>query len=337
MDHPMSEVIRWIDGTLKPRACTSVEFIYDDMDSQSGRSLPIIYQPFDIGDRGHWEGRGALFDFLHSTRGEGRRLLDFGPGDGWPSLIVAPYAREVVGVDGSLNLINVCRENSRRLGIRNTAFIHYEPGHPLPFPDEGFDGVMAASSLEQTPAPKAVLMELFRVLRSGGCLRISYEALNRYRGGEECGVWLYGLTDASSRLMIYDRKIDEEYTVQYGLTISMTISEVQGVLGGSHPKFDMITVERLEGVLPAIEDAMVCELTHPSGRTLASWMEEVGFSEVHPTHDGSTFAGRLFDTLPKDERPEDMEGLDEMLRPLVGVVVEMAAPLEEDPMITAVK
>ena len=28
-------------------------------------------------------------------------LLDFGPGDGWPSLLLAPMADEVVGVDAS--------------------------------------------------------------------------------------------------------------------------------------------------------------------------------------------------------------------------------------------
>ena len=61
-------VFDWIEQQLKPGSCTSEAFIYDDMASQSGRSLPVIYQPFDPGDKWHWHDRGWLFDFLSSTR-----------------------------------------------------------------------------------------------------------------------------------------------------------------------------------------------------------------------------------------------------------------------------
>lgn len=74
------DLFDWIRQELEPVACTSDAFIYDDMASQSGRSLPIIYQPFDAGRRSHWRDRGACFDFLSSTRGEGAKILDFGPG-----------------------------------------------------------------------------------------------------------------------------------------------------------------------------------------------------------------------------------------------------------------
>ena len=38
--------------------------------------------------------------------------------------------------------------------------------------EKSFDGIMASSSIEQTPNPKATLKELFRVLKPGGRLRI---------------------------------------------------------------------------------------------------------------------------------------------------------------------
>ena len=41
------DVFQWIEETLHLKHCNSEEFIYDDMDSQSCRSLPIIYEPFD--------------------------------------------------------------------------------------------------------------------------------------------------------------------------------------------------------------------------------------------------------------------------------------------------
>ena len=76
------EVFEWIETNLGPEPCSSVDLLYDYMESQSFECLPVIYKPFDAANRSHWCDRGSMFDFLHATRGEGRRLLDFGPGDG---------------------------------------------------------------------------------------------------------------------------------------------------------------------------------------------------------------------------------------------------------------
>jgi len=219
------DIFDWIKVNLKPEVCTSDRFIYDDMDSQSGRSLPIIYQPFDLREKSHWQDRGALFDFLYSTRGEGKRLLDFGPGDGWPSLIVAPFVSEVVGVDGSHRRVDVCTENATRMGLANARFYYTAPGSPLPFEDDSFDGVMAASSVEQSPDPRRTLQELFRVIRPGGHLRITYEALNRYRNGQERDIWLCQTNDHQCRLILFDRTIDREVAVQYGITYDLSEEE----------------------------------------------------------------------------------------------------------------
>jgi 2-polyprenyl-3-methyl-5-hydroxy-6-metoxy-1,4-benzoquinol methylase len=144
-------VNEWIIRALRPNACTSAEFIYDDMDSQSGRSLPVIYERFDATNRAHWRDRGALFDFLLSTHGEGKRLLDFGPGDGWPSLIVAPFAAEVVGVDGAARRVNVCAENARRLGIANATFVHTPPQRPNTRPLAARDWLLPGAAHTRWP------------------------------------------------------------------------------------------------------------------------------------------------------------------------------------------
>jgi hypothetical protein len=61
----MEDVFSWIVNTLNPEFCTPDKFIYEDMDSQSGCSLPFIcYSPFDPGQKSHWRDRGGLFDFL---------------------------------------------------------------------------------------------------------------------------------------------------------------------------------------------------------------------------------------------------------------------------------
>jgi len=73
------DVVEWIIEKLKPEPCNSDRFIYDDMDSQSGRSLPIVYEPFDGTKKAHWRDRGAMHDYLLSTLGNGKLLMDFGP------------------------------------------------------------------------------------------------------------------------------------------------------------------------------------------------------------------------------------------------------------------
>ena len=88
-----------IDAEFQPTRCDSADF-YDEMDSQSAFQLAEIYQPFDVGKRLHWRDEGHILDYLRATEAKDGRVLDFGPGDGWPSLGLARYASQVVGVDG---------------------------------------------------------------------------------------------------------------------------------------------------------------------------------------------------------------------------------------------
>jgi SAM-dependent methyltransferase len=287
----------------------------------------------------HWTDRGALFDFLSATDAWGKKLLDFGPGDGWPSLIAAPFVAEVVGVEGSRRRYEVCRRNAGRLGIGNAHFEYVEVGSPLPFDDDVFDAVVAASSIEQTPNPRATLREIHRVLKPGGRVRIFYEDLVRYGDGREYEVEIERIDDERTRLMLYDRHIDEEYAMMYGLVLAAPLEEALSVLSvtSGSLSFDAVTVADLEKVKPFVADARVCRLTHPSGETLVGWLKDLGFSQALGTHSGIRFAGRLFDSLPEQIRPRDLAGLDDLLRPVVGTVVDMAAPLCLNPMITAVK
>ena len=333
------KLLNWIEQELKPKVCNSEEFFYDEMESQSDYCLPIIYQPFDASKKAHWRDRGSLFDYLLSTNGEGKKLLDFGPGDGWPSLIVAPFVREVIGVEGSHRRINVCSENAKHLGISNARFIYVEPGKSLPFPDNTFDGVMAASSVEQTPDPGFTLNELFRVLRPGGRLRINYEALGMYRNGKEQEVLLDEKNKETCRLIIYDRNIEKEYARMYSIMFEKPCNEIMNYFSrdGNSLSLDMLTIPLLEKLKSAITEARFCSLTHPSGRTFLLWLKDIGFRKVISTHSGAWFAGQLFDQFSEENRPKDMDTIDKLLKPLVKIVVQMKAPIGDDPMITAVK
>ena len=58
------DVLSWIEQNLNPKICLSTAFFYDEMESQSDFSLPILYQSFDPNQRWHWSDRGQIFDFL---------------------------------------------------------------------------------------------------------------------------------------------------------------------------------------------------------------------------------------------------------------------------------
>ncbi len=331
-------IFNWIEENLDPIDCTSEDFIYNEMESQSGNSLPIIYQPFDGRKVSHWIDRGLLYDFLYSTEGENKNLLDFGPGDGWPSLIVAPYAKEVVGIDSSTRRIEVCSENAKRLGITNVKFKDYVVGSKIPFEDNSFDGVMAASSVEQTPNPKETLKELYRVLKPEGRLRIHYEALSRYKNGGERDLWIADLNEKSCKLILSNRNIEDEYVIQYGLTFAMSKEELmEGLSANEGVSFNQITIPILQGLKSKITKAQVLKTVHPSAKTIISWLKEIGFKEVIPSHSGSTVAFKLFNQYDNSERPKDLHSIDEVIKNVVKVAVQLKAPIEIDPMITAIK
>lgn len=332
------DIAKWIDENLKPEHCTSDRFIYNDMDSQSCYSLPVIYVPFDSSDKSHWADRGCLYDFLYSVNGEGKKILDFGPGDGWPSLIIAPYVGEVIGLDSSPRRVEVCTENAKRLNISNARFLSYVPGTNIPFENNTFDGIVASSSIEQTPNPREIIGELYRVLKPGGKLRIFYEALNEYKDGEEKDIWINPIDDNSCMLIIYFRNIEEEYADQYALVLNIGENGLTKILAtDGNPSFNNITISLLEKLRPLIASSRICRTIHPTGKTYSVWMREAGFREVHPTHSGREVARKVFETYSKANLPIGLETVDDAIKTTVSIAIDLAAPIEDDPMITAVK
>lgn len=130
--------------------------------------------------------RGAGFVFAGSERielfrryvgGPGRKVLDLGCRDG---ALTRAYAEgnELVGVDADREAL----EEAGKLGIET----HWaDLDAPLPFPDEGFDVVVAGELLEHLRDPARLVDEAKRVLRPGGTFVASvpnaYRAKNRLR------------------------------------------------------------------------------------------------------------------------------------------------------------
>jgi len=333
--------IDWIRANALLIESDPVTALYDRTESQSGKSLPGIYVPFNGRCRGHFIDRGQILDFAIAVGGG--RILDFGPGDGWPSLMMAPMVGEVVGVDASPRRVEVCTRNARRLGLDEVQFVVVPRGQHLPFEDNSFDGATAAPSIEQTPDPKAALAELHRVLRPGGALRMSYEALGPYRHGRERALWLAAL-EGMTTLVIFDRHVDEEWVRHYALTLRLDRSEVERVFErtGAEPIYAALTPSVLSTLRSHLTGAATWTTQHPSCSTWLRWLEETGFASAKATHDGGRLARGLFDRIPPARRPRKIEDVDDLLRPVVEVVHRMeapsdASPREGGPWITAIK
>lgn len=120
---------------------------------------------------------GLLAEQAESVLSTVRRVLDVacGPG-GWALDLAQQYPDvQVVGVDIDEGMIEYANTMARASGLDNALFQVMDAAKPLDFPDGSFDLVNARFLVgfltrEQWPA---VIVELLRVCRSGGIVRLT--------------------------------------------------------------------------------------------------------------------------------------------------------------------
>jgi ubiquinone/menaquinone biosynthesis C-methylase UbiE len=94
-------------------------------------------------------------------------VADVGTGTGFVIQGLAPHVAQVYGLDESPEMLIVARRN---LASFDNVDLRQVPDDTLPLPDASVDAVFGNMYLHHTPDPAAAIVELARVLRSGGRL-----------------------------------------------------------------------------------------------------------------------------------------------------------------------
>ena len=351
-DPPRTDVERWLYEHALPRALDSARAIYELMPSQSNRQLSFVYVPYDPHREGHWADVARIADYAACVPEGAARVLDIGPGDGWPSLPLAAARPEleVVGVDPSPLRAQVCAANARRLELANARFVAAGGGR-LPLGGATFDAVVAASSLEEASDPEAVLAELARVLRPGGTLRASYQDWGLLEAEIET-VQLWSGRSGRERVLLYSyaRRVqhpplERRYTLvlprdgeaaALHADALLTAAQAPRAYGETllEGPWATLGVPLLRRLAPLARRSTVVELRRWTTAWLVDALTAAGFAHVrataHPGELARHFARELLADGAIDEVAEQFESL-------AGAIGRSAQALEGEEMVLAVR
>jgi ubiquinone/menaquinone biosynthesis C-methylase UbiE len=115
------------------------------------------------------DARKEYLNLLGVSAGE--RVLDVGCGSGVVTRAIAERVAAtgtVVGSDSSPALLRVAREYAEAAGLGQVIEWQVADCRELPFEDESFDAVVAATVLAHVPGAERALAEMVRVTKPGG-------------------------------------------------------------------------------------------------------------------------------------------------------------------------
>lgn len=96
-------------------------------------------------------------------------VLDVATGPGHTALAIAPFVREIAGIDLTPKMIEVARSQAAARGIKNFVAAQMDV-ETLEFPDGSFDAATCRIAPHHFPDVPRALREVRRVLRAGGRL-----------------------------------------------------------------------------------------------------------------------------------------------------------------------
>lgn len=130
-----------------------------------GVMRPIDWQRFDGAPTG-MNAYVTSVQWLGDVRG--RRVLDFGCGNGWLSIILAKRGAIVDAFDLSSEAVRTATLRAEANGVSDQCTFRVGSAYEVPFGDGEYDLVIGQSILHHVGEKDTVARELARVLRPGG-------------------------------------------------------------------------------------------------------------------------------------------------------------------------
>jgi SAM-dependent methyltransferase len=139
--------------------------IHDLSITQHAVGTPRFFRDLD---EYRFEKLAYLQPILDAPRWRGQRVLDVGCGVGTDLVRLGRAGAMLTGVDLSTVAIELARQNLTQQGL--SADVRVSDGEELTFASDSFDVVYAHGVLQYTADPRAMVREMYRVLRPGGQL-----------------------------------------------------------------------------------------------------------------------------------------------------------------------
>ncbi len=332
----------WIVNVAKPEESDSATQTYARLPKQDGGRLPVIDVEQNFYNEEHFYDEARIRDFAAHLDGC-EKVLDIGPGDGWPLLRIAPFFKAVFGVDPVQRRLDVCQANAEKLGLTNVTLRKLSATALTEFRDNSFDGVVAASSIEQTPDPYAALREVFRVLRPGGKLRIIFESYDRRDRGVSESVFLTETEESLGYHYVLRHNPppwERNYLVKFNLEPDTReafkkLADLIERLGPNPSLNPEVGIQFLERNQAAVIGATWYELEHFTSTTMKETLEEIGFGHVRITFSAATLARQVWPRI-KDSGLTDTQVKD-LLSGLADLAVKLEAPAGLGEPVAAIK
>ena len=100
----------------------------------------------------------------------GQRVADLGAGQGELTLMIAPFAEEVIAVDLSRGMLDALEANAAQAGLSARVSVAEGDLESLPLESSSVDAAFLSQALHHAAHPEGAIREAARILRSGGRL-----------------------------------------------------------------------------------------------------------------------------------------------------------------------
>jgi 2-polyprenyl-3-methyl-5-hydroxy-6-metoxy-1,4-benzoquinol methylase len=136
--------------------------------SQMAAPPEVNFDPVTGVEKRPWNSYWHFIELVQRHfHSDGQRLLDFGCGTGFYSLIFAKIGYEVFGFDIAPNNIAIANGYAEKYGLADKCHFRVSVAETLDYPDEYFDVVTGINILHHVDI-EVSLSECMRVLRPGG-------------------------------------------------------------------------------------------------------------------------------------------------------------------------